>query len=189
MTIRVFAVLLVLACVGLLAGGCVSEDAPDAGGGTAEATRLLEAGLELHAEGDLDGAREQYLAALAADPTYALAHYNLGVLAQEQDDPVAAEQQYRLALVDDPSLVSALFNLAILRTEAGAPEEAVMLYRRVTTVDPDNAAAHLNLGLVLLDQGRTADGQAAIDRALELDPALADRVPAENAVAPAPEAT
>ena len=53
-------------------------------------------------------------------------------------------------------------------------EEALACYRQAIAADSENAAAYARLGQICLTLGRMAEGQSALDRAVELAPAQAD---------------
>jgi tetratricopeptide (TPR) repeat protein len=149
-----------------------------------QATEVLNHALELHAQGDLADAKNEYLRVLQLDPENKYAYYNLGLISQTQGDAVSAESSYRTTIAIDPDFVPALFNLAILRTDAGSKREAMDLYRHIIEVTPESdeellsqlAAAHLNLGFLLVDTGNESEGQAELAEAVRLDPSLADRI-------------
>lgn len=165
---------LTVALASALAGCGTGGEDRDAG---RDATELVRDGLAAHNAGQLDEAAQLYREALAVDDGNAHALYHLGLIAQQAGDSDRAETLYRDAVEVEPTFTPALFNLAILRTEAGDYDEAADLYRRVTEAEPGNAAARLNLGFVLRDQlGKATKGQAELDRAVELDPALAARL-------------
>ena len=140
----------------------------------------LSRALQAHTAGKLDEATTAYFETLAKDPKNKFAFYNLGVIAQTQNRPVAADSFYRLAIDQDAQMGSALFNLAILRAQAGANQEAADLYRRVIAIDPNYAAAHFNLGLILRALGQNAEAQQELATAQRLDAKL---------VAPTPSAS
>jgi tetratricopeptide (TPR) repeat protein len=163
---------LVVAVVALSLAACGGDDQSDA----ERASDLVRQGLAAHRDDRLDDAGDLYRRAIEANDRNKFAHYNLGLVEQSSEHPAEAERQYREAVAIDPNFAAALFNLAVLRTQAGAPDEAVNLYQRVTTLQDDNAAAHLNLGLLLDQLGRRAEAAQELDRAVEIDPALASRV-------------
>ena len=147
---------------------------------------MLQEALQLHADGDLEGAEDAYLRVIQLDPQNKFAYYNLGLISQTRGDLVGAESSYRTAITIDPDFTTALFNLAILRTDAGSAEEAIDLYKHIIEVTPADvadgqtkrllAATHLNLGFLLIDQGDETRGQAELDEAVRLDPSLEDRI-------------
>src|SRR6185369_17286005 len=56
-----------------------------------ESPKLLnERGVALHQSGKYNEAQASYLAAIAADPSYALSHNNMGVALYHAGDPSAA---------------------------------------------------------------------------------------------------
>ena len=68
--------------------------------------------------------------------------------------------------------------------DRGATADAIALYRRATDADPTFAKAFLNLGLLLFDTGDTTGSAAALTKAVQLDPTLLARIPAEPAAPP-----
>jgi len=56
----------------------------------------------------------------------------------------------------------------------------------VLELQPEYAAAHLNLGFALIESGDAEAGQEELDRAVELDPSLASRLPEGSVVDPEP---
>ena len=59
-------------------------------------------------------AEQQYKLALEIDPDYALAHFNLANLYDEQDDPAGALHHYHEAIRLNPKYADAHYNLALL---------------------------------------------------------------------------
>lgn len=173
---------LALACVGGLSA-CSSDDGDTAAkpvpsaSSTAEtspAAQAVQAGLDKHVKGDLDGASAEYQKALETEPDNALALYNLGLIAQNAGSNDEAEERYRAAVASDPDYEPAVFNLAIVRKAAGDNAEAEQLYRRAIDLNPGDAGANLNLGLLLRETGRQTEGDARVATALELNPEFVD---------------
>lgn len=158
------------------------KSALSGGGGTATTKaasagdQFLEQGLAAQTAGRLDEARGLYLKAIEKDPTNKLAYYDLGVIYQQLNAVGDARTNYRKALQIDAKYQPALFNLAVLETP-GNPAEAVSLYQKILAINPNDANVHLNLGLVLKQMGRNGDGDAELARAIQLNPALASRLP------------
>jgi tetratricopeptide (TPR) repeat protein len=161
LAVALVAVLVAGAVAGLITGG----------GDLVPAEAKLDAAYRAQQTGDLATAADLYTDVVAADPSNAVAQFNLGVLSHEQGALGDAAAQYEAALAADPTYVPALFNLAVLRA-ATDPTAAIDLYRRVLAVAPDHAGASMNLGLLLLERGESTEASALIDRALTLDPSL-----------------
>lgn len=175
---------LLVACGDGDSNGSASGDSAAGGDGAAQGDGgdLLQQGLDVHAEGDLDQAESLYRRALEENDKNQYAYYNLALVEQTTGRPQDAEEHYRLALAIDPNLGSALYNLAILRTQAEAFDEAVELYERAISVEPDNAAAHLNLGFLQTQLGREDEALSHLGTALRLDPDLAGRLAEADSV-------
>ena len=170
--------LVLLALVALSVGACGNDIDPD---------RTLEEGLAQQQAGDLVGAAEKYQLVLGVRPEDQYANYNMGVIEQAGGRSALAEGYYRASLSTAPDFVPAMFNLAILRTQVGATQEAIELYESVLTIQPEYAAAHLNLGLLFRDSNRPIQAQKHLNKAVKLDPALADRLPIESEATPSPQ--
>jgi len=136
------------------------------------AAELLARGLQEQVDGRTAEAEGDFRAALAKDPSNKYAFYNLGLIAQNQNNNQKAENSYRAAISIDPAYWPAMFNLAILRVAAHDETEALRLYREVIKVNPGYASAHLNLGYLLKSLGRTKEGDAELVIARDLAPAL-----------------
>jgi len=100
---------------------------------------LTNLGVALHANKDVEGAIRCYRTAIALDPNFALAHYNLGNALQDR-----------------------------YGYEKRGSDEAVKAFRRAIDLDPNYAEAYCNLGCALQRQGKFADGLAALRRGDEL---------------------
>ena len=145
----------------------------------AKLTAAINTGLQQISQGDLDGAKETFEKVVDSDGSNKFGHYNLGYIAQTQNDNGEAEKQYREAIKSDPKFTSALYNLAIIVTPNDA-EEAISLYRQAIKSNKRDANSHYNLGLLLRQQGKTAEGNQQIRTAVQLKPDLADDAAAQG---------
>jgi tetratricopeptide (TPR) repeat protein len=152
--------------------------------GPQQSVDYLIAGLRAQTQGRNSEAGSDYQKAIAADNKNKVAYYDLGLIQQLSGDLANAEKNYRVALQIDPDFTVALFNLAIIRT-VPAPAEAVTLYRHVILNTPNDAGPHLNLGLLLLSLGQNAEANTELQKAVQLNPALAGRIPPAASPSPA----
>jgi tetratricopeptide (TPR) repeat protein len=136
------------------------------------AADALAKGIAAQNANKMDEATKDYFEVLANEPKNKFAFYNLGQIARVQNRLAIAEGNDRLALEVDPNYGPALFGLGVVRQAFNAIQEAIDLYRKDIAVEPTNAAAHYNLGILLRIQGKTAEGDAEIARAIQLDPKL-----------------
>jgi tetratricopeptide (TPR) repeat protein len=132
----------------------------------------LARGIVAQNANKLDEATKDYFEALSYDPKNKFAFYDLGQIAKFQNRFEIAEGYYRQSLEVDGNFAPALFGLGFVRQHFNDVQGAIDLYRKSISFDPNNAAAHYNLGILLRVQGKTAEGDAEIARAIQLDPTL-----------------
>jgi tetratricopeptide (TPR) repeat protein len=174
-----FATALAIAGLACSLGSCGgSAPKPPAGTSTASYSTLVHAGIHLLDHGQTSAAEQLFQQAAVKNPRDPVAHYDLGVIFQQDGDRPGAFKEYKLAILADPRYVPALYNEAVLQSAHNAPL-AIFYYRQVIRMQPDSPTALLNLGL-LQDQTRAQRHQAVADlrRAVRLDPALGARIPA-----------
>jgi tetratricopeptide (TPR) repeat protein len=94
--------------------------------------------------------------------------------ALEATSPAAAEAAYLQALALDPGLEDAYLNLGALWAEAGRHAELARLSDEALRHCPQSALLHFNRGVALDHLEQLAEAAASYERALELDPQLAD---------------
>jgi tetratricopeptide (TPR) repeat protein len=118
-------------------------------------------------------AQQFWNVAIARDPGYADAHYNLGVLHYGRRDLPAAARSFMRTLALSPNHAAALNNLGALLQHLGSFAEATTLLQRAVRIDPCSAEAFNNLGLALLELERFEEAGASLDQALRLRPRFA----------------
>ncbi|RME50247.1 MAG: tetratricopeptide repeat protein [Deltaproteobacteria bacterium] len=123
----------------------------------------------LKAENDLE--RIRFLeAAIAADPTLAEAHYNLGYLLAQQGKMQDATAAYLRAIELDPELVPALYNLGALYYKQRRYTDALAFFQRVEALDPDHPKVHLSLSKVYVRMKDYSAAVREIERQLTITP-------------------
>lgn len=146
----------------------------------------IDEGVAAQKAGRTDEAERLYEEVLSNDPTNKLANFNLGVSAQIAGDMEKAEGLYEKSLDTDPNFLPALFNLAILQERTDRNEESAETYRRLLEQYPDNGPAHLNYGFLLTQKlNKPDEARKEFKKAVENDPTLARRIPADMRPAPA----
>ncbi|MCY3927020.1 MAG: tetratricopeptide repeat protein [Acidobacteria bacterium] len=101
----------------------------------ARATALNDLANLLELRGDVTAALESYRAAIAADGTWAPAHYNLGLLAYTTGDMELASSHLATAIELAPENAWAHYQLGRIADDAGASEKAVRHYVRAVSLD------------------------------------------------------
>ena len=121
-------------------------------------------------QGKIDEAIRSAQAALAIDPTYGVAHYNLANWYIEKRRVDEAIDHYRQALQVYPRYVEARGNLGKALTLDGKYAEAAEQYRQALKFQPEESRLYLALGETLVLQGQLAGAIEQLQRALKLNP-------------------
>ena len=119
-------------------------------------------------------AQRYWQMAVEADPRFAQAHYNLGVLQHGAEQWAQAEASYRQALDIRPDYLDAHNNLCALLKACDRFAEAEQACRQALSVLPDRPVLLHNLGTVLVELGRLTEAEAAYRKALSIDSHYAD---------------
>jgi protein O-mannosyl-transferase len=107
---------------------------------------------------------------LNAQPTNAIAHYNLGIIAQAEGKPDEAISAYEAAVRLDPNHAGAFNNLGIVQASQGLIPEATGSFRQSLRLAPGKASTHRNLAMVLQVQERFGEAVEHYRAALQLEP-------------------
>jgi tetratricopeptide (TPR) repeat protein len=164
-----------LLVAGVLISGCGSS-----GSSTPTATTpagKFQAGYSALSHGNYQGAKDEFTAVVATNPTLASAQYNLGLAESGLKNNAAAAAAYEKAIALDPKMTAAMFNLADLQASTN-PQAAIATLRHLLTITPNDHNAQFNLGYLLEQNGKVAEGKALLGKAIAGDPALRSRVPA-----------
>ena len=116
-------------------------------------------------------ARAASAEALSLHPGLAAAHSARGYLLRVADfDWLGAEAEYRRALELAPSVASTKFSLANQLATVGQVERAIELTREALATEPLKAGWHEWLAVDLLGLNRLDEAEAAVRKAIELQP-------------------
>lgn len=133
----------------------------------------FEAGLAALEQNDLSRALAEFRQARAAQDHGLLAFYE-GYTLQLLGDLRAAVTSYERALQDLPNSATVLNNLGFAYFNLGRYDRALTYLAQATQADAANVQAQLNLGLVLYSLSRYRDAVGPLERALSLQPSLAE---------------
>ncbi|MGA2033824.1 MAG: tetratricopeptide repeat protein [Thermoguttaceae bacterium] len=134
----------------------------------AEIYRLLDLGKELADKGRNEAAIDSFRKALAIDPRFDKAHYELGVLLTKCGRLDEAMEHYRVALKTDPRSAESHNNLGVLLAGRGLLDEAIVHYRASLETDPAHAGHHGNLAAALDGRGEREEAMLHYRKAVEL---------------------
>ena len=149
--------------VNIPSDGLLKIDVP-----AAEMYRLLDLGKELARSGRNEAAIDCYVEALAIDPHYDKAHYELGVVLTACGRPDEAVEHYREVLKTDPRDAPTHNNLAVLLVAQGRLDEALTHYRAALEGEPDHAGYHDNFAVALEKHGDRDEAMRHYRKAVEL---------------------
>jgi len=117
---------------------------------------------------------ESYKKAIAINPDYADAHYNLGIAYRKQGEYDLAIASYQKAIAINPDDAKAHYNLGYAYRKQGKYDLEIKSYKKAIAIDPDLAKAHYNLGNAYGEQGEYDLAIASYQKAIAIDPNLAE---------------
>ena len=117
-----------------------------------------------------DDARTNLHRALARDPDYAEAHFQLGMLAFRNNQPDSAVAAFEEAIRHDPKVPLYFLNLGLVRLQAKQVDQAIPAFRSAIALDPKMVMGHVLLGQALVSADSLAAARASYERAVEIDP-------------------
>ena len=103
-----------------------------------------------------------YAEALALNPNYYPALFNLGVIYSEQGDMERALESYMAAVAKNPNYCEALCNVGVIHKNSGRLEMAIEYYSRALKSNPNFAIAASNLSIA--KTGEETDQHALCSR-------------------------
>jgi tetratricopeptide (TPR) repeat protein len=125
-------------------------------------------------EGHLDEAAEGFQAVTAAQPGFAEAHLNLGLVLEELGRNEQAIASFQKALALKPGLHGANLFLGVAEYRLNHLDKAVAALQKETAGNPKDAGAWMWLGVVRLAQEHPDEAAEALDKAARLAPENVD---------------
>jgi tetratricopeptide (TPR) repeat protein len=108
---------------------------------TADPVLPFNLGNVFQAQGRAVEAKVAWQIAVARDPAFAEAWYNLALAAEDDKQSDLAVAQYRRAVQAEPGYADAQFNLALLLTQLDRCSEALTAWERVLELEPSSPHA------------------------------------------------
>ncbi|MFZ6871919.1 tetratricopeptide repeat protein [Undibacterium sp. Di27W] len=135
---------------------------------------LLEQGMLMHRNAQIEDARKTYQAILQLNPSHPDALHLYGVTAHQMRNYGQAIQFMQLSLQSNPGNFYALNNLGAALRENNQAEQALQCFQQACKLKPDYAEAHSNIGNVYKDTGNLDKAILAYRHAISLSPAMAE---------------
>jgi tetratricopeptide (TPR) repeat protein len=135
-----------------------------------EASERFRQASEAMRNGDLNAAGEGFAATTRASPAFAEAHFNLGLVREEQGRFEEAIVSLQKALSLKPRLHGANLFLAVAYYRTNRFEPALAAVRKETAAYPKDASAWMWEGVIQLAMERPEDAAASLDKAATLAP-------------------
>jgi tetratricopeptide (TPR) repeat protein len=123
---------------------------------------LTELGRALVPLGRIDDAMRWLRQAIAADPAEAEAHYLLGFLLAQRNEPEAAKRSLERAIDIRPDHPAALNGLGLLHLADNDPAHAIELFRHAAAADPQNPTPLTNLARALATAGQRSEARETL---------------------------
>src|SRR6267154_2670435 len=136
--------------------------------------RQFRRATEAMQAGRLDEASEGFGAVVIASPTFAEAHFNLGLVREEQGKNSEAIASFQKALHLKPRLRGANLFLGIAEYRLNNLDRAIAAFQKETAISPTDANAWMWLGVAQLAKEQPEEAAASLDRAAKLSPENVD---------------
>lgn len=134
---------------------------------------FLQASDAMH-RGDLNTAGDGFAATAKLAPAFAEAHFNLGLVREEQGRLEEAISSFKKALALEPRLHGANLFLGVAQYKLNHFDQALPAVRKETEAFPKDPSAWMWLGLIELAKDQPEEAAAALDKAAQLAPDNAD---------------
>jgi tetratricopeptide (TPR) repeat protein len=147
---------------------CLGE--PLCGQMASDASEIFRQASEAMQRGNLDVAGDGFAAAAKTAPAFAEAHFNLGLVREEQGRFEEAIASFQKALALKPRMHGANLFLGIAYFRLSQLDKAFAAIQKETASFPKDAPAWMWLGVIRLAQDRPEEAANALDSAATLAP-------------------
>jgi len=125
---------------------------------------LFREGVECLREGDLSRAERAFKEAIACQPFFALAHYNLAYVYERQGRFAEAIEEYHRTIVLDPEAYFAFYRAGSILAELGRYSDAVSYLRRAIELNPTRANFYKRLANIFLELGDAKSAEQVYEK-------------------------
>jgi tetratricopeptide (TPR) repeat protein len=132
-----------------------------------KAIETMNRGVTAFGNGLYDTAERELKSAITLDPTYAVAHYNLGKVYQKQRKWERAIEAFEAACQKEPSNANYFYDLGEAYEEARQMDKAEGALKKASELDAALFKAHWRLGEVYKILERPKEADAALRKAID----------------------
>ncbi|MDP8262861.1 MAG: tetratricopeptide repeat protein [Candidatus Ancaeobacter aquaticus] len=140
----------------------------------ADALQYYNQAVDLLAQYKTKEAKELFEKAVFAEPFFAEAFFNLGVLYQNRGDTVNALREYQKAVALYPRDAELYYNIGLIHLGNGNYEVAEDAFYEALFIDPDMNNARYHCADALRLQGKYDEALEEVQEMLDRDPNTAD---------------
>ncbi|MFZ5863378.1 MAG: tetratricopeptide repeat protein [Nitrospirota bacterium] len=145
---RLTAILLAAACAHAAGCGGAAVRGDPVAAPQVDVAALFARALAAQESGNADRAQTLWREVIAAAPTQAAPHTNLGIVHRHAGRIDEAIREYQAAITLDPRDARAYHNLGVAQRARGAWTEAERAYLRAVELRPEQADSHYNLAVL-----------------------------------------
>lgn len=131
---------------------------------------LVYRGQVLLHKGDASGAVDSLQSALRNDPTNGVAHYQLGLAFDQQNNEARAESELRESVRVRPELTDAYRALAQLALRHSDLDALTQAAQQIVATQPDAADGYLYRSVALVNRQKYSDAEQDLQKAMTLAP-------------------
>ena len=136
--------------------------------------QFLNAGNKSYKRGDLGKATSYYEKALEFDPSFFLAHFQLGILQKKQGQSKKALASLNKVLEIDPTHDKTWFTLGTVYESDGNIEKAIKHYNKAIEINPGYSKAYGNLGKLYTESDQIKEAENILKTSVQINPDYAD---------------
>ena len=127
-------------------------------------------GDKLYANGDIQGAIDEFKRALLIDPANVNVHNSLGVCYGLQGEYESAIEEFKAVASIDPGEYMAMFNLGLVHALKKQPERALEFFLNADKINGDVYEVAFQSGKLFFELGHLEEAKPFLERAAKLDP-------------------
>ncbi len=137
-----------------------------------DAASHIAAGQAALDASDLTKAEQEYLDAVALDPTSARAQFGLGNLYYRTNRLPEAEKAFKAALASNPAMATAQANLGVVYYQMGQLSQAASAFEAALKLEPDDPSTTYLLAVVRLQDNNLPEAEKLLLKARDTKPDL-----------------